>query len=435
MEREIMKDLVEWRERKDRKPLILLGARQVGKTYILKEFGRRYYEHTAYINCDDNEWVRNLFVPDYDMKRILLAISSITGVSIQPEKTLIILDEIQELKRGLNALKYFCERAPEYHVAVAGSLLGITLHQGESYPVGKVNTLKIHPMTYEEFLWAKEKHQMCELLKDRNWAVMASTKSMFVQSLREYYFTGGMPEAVSKFLDTNDAVLVREVQKEILLAYDKDISKHAPANEAVRINQVWKSIPAQLAKENRKFIYGAVRKGARAKDFEIAIQWLLDAGLVYKVENVSKPAMPLGCYAEYSSFKLYMLDSGLLSAMNDMPPSLMLMPNNMVESKGSFTENYVCSQLHSCGNLSVFYYSKDNSTQEVDFVIQRDVEVAAIEVKAEENLQSKSLKAFHAENPGIRCVRTSMADYRKEEWMENVPLYAIKSYVCELGKE
>lgn len=428
MEREIMKDLVKWKGRSDRKPLILLGARQVGKTYILKEFGKRYYEQTAYINCDDNEMVKELFLPDYDVGRILLAIGSITGVSIQPGKTLIILDEIQELKRGLNALKYFCENAPEYHVAVAGSLLGITLHQGESFPVGKVNTLNIRPMTYEEFLLAKGKSQMCEMLRKREWDVIASTRSLYIQLLREYYFTGGMPEAVKKHLETNDTVQVREVQKEILLAYDKDISKHAPTNEAVRINQVWKSIPAQLAKENRKFIYGAVRQGARAKDFEIAIQWLLDAGLVYKIDRVSKPGMPLGCYADFTSFKLYMLDCGLLGAMNDMPPSLMLLPNKMAESKGSFTENFVCSQLHNCRNLSVYYYSKENSTQEVDFVVQHDTDIVAIEVKSEENLQSKSLKAFHNENQEVRCLRTSMADYRQEDWMVNVPLYAIKSY-------
>ena len=423
-----MKNLIKWRERSDRKPLILLGARQVGKTYILKEFGRRYYEQTAYINCDDNEMVKDLFLPDYDIRRILLAISSITNVSIKPGKTLIILDEIQELKRGLNALKYFCENAPEYHVAVAGSLLGITLHQGESYPVGKVNTLNIQPMTYEEFLMAKGQKQMYEMLKNRQWDVVASMRSLYIQSLREYYFTGGMPEAVKKHLETNDTVQVREIQKEILLAYDKDISKHAPTNEAVRINQVWKSIPAQLAKENRKFVYGAVRKGARAKDFEIAIQWLLDAGLVYKIDRVSKPGMPLGCYADFSSFKLYMLDCGLLGAMNDMPPSLMLLPNKMKESKGSVTENFVCSQLHNGRNLSVFYYSKENSTQEVDFVVQHDADIVAVEVKSEENLQSKSLKAFHNENPEVSCLRTSMADYREEDWVVNVPLYAIKSY-------
>lgn len=429
MDREIMNELKAWKERSDRKPLILLGARQVGKTYILKEFGKKYYKHTAYINCDDNELVKDLFTPDYDMNRIILSIGSISGTRVLPGETLIILDEIQELKRGLNALKYFCENAPQYHIAVAGSLLGITLHQGESFPVGKVNTLEMHSMTYEEFLTAKGEHMMCEMLQQKRWDVIASTKSRYIQSLREYYFVGGMPEAVSKYIKTNDVVSVREVQKEILNAYDKDISKHASANEAVRINMVWKSIPAQLAKENSKFIYGAVRKGARAKDLEVAIQWLIDAGLVYKVERVNKPGMPLRFYADMTSFKLYMIDCGLLGAMNEMPPAMMLLPNKMAECKGAFTENYVCSQLHNVKGASVYYFSKENSSQEVDFIVQYDVEIAAIEVKAEENLQSKSLKTFHQENMDIRCIRTSMADYRQQEWMENIPLYAIRYLV------
>ena len=428
MKREIINDLVKWKNRSDRKPLILLGARQVGKTFILKEFGRRYYKNTAYINCDSNALVKDLFKADYDIDRILLAIGSITGESIIPGETLIILDEIQELHRGLNALKYFCENAPQYHVAVAGSLLGITLHQGESYPVGKVNTIEMHPMTFSEFLLAKGRDKMVDLLRQKQWDVIASLSSLYTQILREYYFVGGMPEAVKTFIATNDAVKVREVQKEILLAYDKDISKHAPANEAVRINQVWKSIPAQLAKENRKFIYGVVRSGARAKDYEVALQWLLDAGLVHMVERVRTPAMPLKCYSDFASFKLFMLDCGLLGAMSDTPPALMLVSNEMKESKGQFTENYVCTQLHAISNMGVYYYSKKNSTQEVDFVVQHDTLIAAIEVKSEENLRSKSLKAFHSDNPEVKCLRASMLDYIEQEWMTNVPLYGIAAY-------
>ncbi|MGM9695121.1 MAG: ATP-binding protein [Alloprevotella sp.] len=428
MEREIMKDLARWRERKDRKPLILLGARQVGKTYILKEFGKRYYQHTAYINCDNNEMVRDLFAEDYDMNRILLTIGALTKTSILPGKTLIILDEIQELRRGLSALKYFCENAPEYHVVVAGSLLGITLHQGESYPVGKVNTLFMHPMTFEEFLEAKGDSIMSNLLAQQQWSVMSGLRSKYVQSLREYYFVGGMPEAVKKYVATNDTVQVREIQNEILLAYDKDISKHAPVAEAIRINQVWKSIPSQLAKENSKFIYGAVKKGARAKDFEVAIQWLLDAGLIYKVDRVRKPEIPLACYADPNAFKLYLLDCGLLGAMSLTPPAFMLMPNGMTQSKGSFTENFVCAQLHTISNAAIFYFSKDNSTQEVDFVVQCDAYLAALEVKAEENLQSKSLRAFHVDNPAVHCLRSSMADFKEQDWMTNIPLYAVRSY-------
>lgn len=424
-----MQNLVQWRGREDRKPLILLGARQVGKTYILKEFGKRYYKQTAYINCDDNELVKGLFEHDYNMERILLTIGSITNVRIEPENTLIILDEIQELKRGLNALKYFCENAPEYHVAVAGSLLGITLHQGESYPVGKVNTLEMHPMSFEEFLDAKGLSQMVEMLQQKRWDVINSVSSRYIQLLREYYFVGGMPEAVLKYLKTNDAVQVREVQNEILFAYDKDISKHAPANEAVRINMVWNSIPSQLAKENKKFIYGAIRKGARAKEFEIAIQWLLDAGLVIKVDRVTKPALPLNFYCDYSSFKLYMLDCGLLGAKSGMSASAMLVPNAMTESKGSFTENFVCTQLINLANIHLSYYSKENSSQEVDFVVQREDHIYALEVKAEMNLQSKSLKSFHAEHADVKCVRTSMADFKEQDWMTNVPLFALINYL------
>ena len=432
MEREILKKLVAWKDRKDRKPLILLGARQVGKTYILKEFGKREYESVAYINCYNNAVVRDLFEPDYDMKRIILSIGAITGVSIQPGKTLIILDEIQELHRGLSSLKYFCEDANEYHVAVAGSLLGIAFRHGESYPVGKVNTLNMYPMSYEEFLLAKNKKQLVDILSTGDWTMIKGLKSQFVQLLREYYFVGGMPEAVQKYIDTNDAVSVREVQHEILLAYEKDISKHVPATEAIRINQVWRSIPSQLAKENKKFIYGVVKKGGRAKDYELAIQWLMDAGIVYKVNRVSAPSMPLKSYEDMSAFKLFMMDCGLLGAISNTPPSLLLMPNNMKESKGMFTENYVCGQMWQLGNIYVGYYSKDNSVLEIDFLVQLNEKIIPIEVKAEENLQSKSLKTFIKAHQGLCGIRFSMADYKEQECTVNVPIYGLRSYLENL---
>lgn len=296
-----MQELIAWKDRRDRKPLILLGARQVGKTYVLKEFGRLEFESVAYINCDDNAMVKDLFAPDYDIDRILLTIGAITGVNIQAGKTLIIMDEIQELHRGLASLKYFCENAREYHVAVAGSLLGLTLHQGESYPVGKVNTLQMYPMTYEEFLWACGLKPHVDLLQSGMWDVVKSLKSLYIQHLREYYLVGGMPEAVSTFIQTNDANAVREVQEEIISAYEKDISKHAPAEQVIRINQVWNSIPSQLAKENKKFIYGVVRQGARAKDYELAIQWLIDAGLIYKINRVKALGIPLKIYEDISA--------------------------------------------------------------------------------------------------------------------------------------
>ena len=427
-----MQDLIAWRNKKDRKPLILLGARQVGKTYILKEFGRREYENVAYVNCDNNAMVKDLFAPDYNIERIILTIGAITGINIQPGKTLIIMDEIQELRRGLASLKYFCENAPDYHVVVAGSLLGLTLHQGESYPVGKVNTIEMYPMTYGEFLWARGFKQRLDLLRSGMWDVVKSLRTIYIQHLREYYLVGGMPEAVKKFIETNDANAVREVQKEIVRAYEKDISKHAPTEQVVRINQVWNSIPSQLAKENKKFIYGVVKPGARAKDYELAIQWLIDAGLVYKISRVNTLGLPLKVHEDISAFKLYLLDCGLLGAMSDTPPALLLLPNKENTGKGDFTENFVCCEMETLRDIPIYYYSKDNSQLELDFVIQVDTQVVPVEVKAEENLQAKSLKFTLANNPGMRGLRFSMSDYREQEGITNVPLYGARDFISLL---
>lgn len=429
MEREILNKLIAWKHRPDRKPLILLGARQVGKTHILKEFGRRQYKYLAYVNCDNNAMVSDLFAPDYNMERILLSIGAVTNVPIEPENTLIVFDEIQELPRGLSSLKYFCEEARQYHVAVAGSLLGIALHRGESYPVGKVNTLQMYPMNFEEFILAKGRQQLAEILKTRDWTMVQGLRNEYIQLLREYYFVGGMPEAVQKYIDTNDAVKVREVQKEILLAYNKDMSKHAPTAEAIRIGQVWHSIPSQLSKENRKFVYGVIRKGARAKEFETAIQWLVDAGLVYKVARITAPSMPLSVYKDISVFKLYMLDCGLLGAMSNTPATLLLLPNDMKESKGAFTESFVCSQLQFLSDATFGYYSKESSKQEIDFLLQQGENIVPIEVKAEENLRAKSLKTFLSEHKELYGLRFSMSDYREQENITNIPLYAILSYL------
>ena len=375
MERFIMQDLIAWKNRTDRKPLILLGARQVGKTYILKEFGKREYENVAYINCDNNDMVKDLF-SNYNISRILLTLSAITGQNIQPGKTLIILDEIQELHRGIGSLKYFCEEAREYHVAVAGSLLGLTLHQGESYPVGKVNTLQMYPMTYEEFVWACGYKQRVDLLKLGDWEVVKSLKEIYTQHLREYYFVGGMPEAVKKFIETNDATAVREIQNEILSAYEKDISKHAPKEQVIRINQVWKSIPSQLAKENKKFIYGVVKEGARAKDFELAIDWLRDAGLVYKVNRCKKPQLPLAAYEDFSAFKMFLSDIGLMCAMSNVPTQSLLNGNVLFSDfKGALTEQYVLQQLKTNPSLSIFYWSAENSRGEIDFLLQQEEKI------------------------------------------------------------
>ncbi|WP_278519180.1 ATP-binding protein [Leyella stercorea] len=426
MERSIYSSLKKWKESPTRKPLILQGARQVGKTYILKEFGAREYSEVVYINCDDNNDMQNMFV-DYDVDRIIRSMSAISGVSIKPSTTLLILDEIQEVERGLASLKYFCEKAPEYHVAVAGSLLGITLHEGTSFPVGKVDMLYMYPMDFEEFLLAMGKEQLVELLRNNSWAALTPLRGMLTELLRQYYFVGGMPEAVKTYVERGDIWEVRSIHSKIIDAYRNDMSKHVPKQQVQRINMVWNSIPSQLARDNKKFIYGALRKGARANDFEIAIQWLVDSGLVHKVHRISKPVVPLKFYEDMASFKLFLLDCGLLGALSETPPEQILIGDNVFEEyKGAFTENYVLQQLKSLPRTFVYYYSNDNSTLEIDFVVQHEAHVIPIEVKAEENLRAKSLRQFVTDNAGLHGVRFSMSDYREQDWLTNVPLWAVR---------
>ena len=392
----------------------------------MKEFGKQEYKNVVYINCDDNDNMKEMFV-DYDIQRIIRSLSAISGVSIQPSTTLIILDEIQEIPRGLAALKYFCEKAPEYHVAVAGSLLGITLHEGTSFPVGKVDMLYLYPMDFEEFLCAMSKTQLLQLLGKKDWACLSSMQQMLTELLRQYYFVGGMPEAVKAYVERGDIWEVRAIQNKIITAYRNDMSKHAPLQQVQRINMVWNSIPSQLARDNKKFIYGALKKGARANDFEIAIQWLIDAGLVYKVHRVNKAALPLKFYEDMSAFKLFLLDSGLLGALSETPPQQMLIGNNVFEEyKGAFTENYVLQQLKSLPHTFIYYYSNDNSTLEIDFVVQHNTSIIPVEVKAEENLRAKSLRQFTTDNPTLHGLRFSMSGYREQDWMTNVPLWAVR---------
>lgn len=426
MERSIYLSLKKWKDSPTRKPLILQGARQVGKTYILKEFGAREYSEVVYINCDDNNDMQNMFV-DYDVDRIIRSLSAISGVSIKPSTTLLILDEIQEVERGLASLKYFCEKAPEYHVAVAGSLLGITLHEGTSFPVGKVDMLYMYPMDFEEFLLAMGKEHLVELLRSNSWAALTPLRGMLTELLRQYYFVGGMPEAVKTYVERGDIWEVRSIHSKIIDAYRNDMSKHAPKQQVQRINMVWNSIPSQLARDNKKFIYGALRKGARANDFEIAIQWLVDSGLVHKVHRISKPVVPLKFYEDMASFKLFLLDCGLLGALSETPPEQILIGDNVFEEyKGAFTENYVLQQLKSLPRTFVYYYCNDNSTLEIDFVVQHEAHIIPIEVKAEENLRAKSLRQFVTDNSGLHGVRFSMSDYREQDWLTNVPLWAVR---------
>lgn len=429
MKRELESKLLEWKNNPSRKPLIVMGARQVGKTYLLQQFGNNHYDHVAYINCDNNPRVAHLFTEDYDMERIILAIGAITGVPIIAGKTLIILDEIQELKNGLTALKYFCEQASRHHVAVAGSLLGITMHHGESAPVGKVDILNMYPLTYTEFLQALGQEQLAQVLKSNDWKTIQMLKYDFIKYLRIYFFVGGMPESVLKYIETRDTMSVREVQNNILAIYRSDMSKHATPQEVVRITQVWQSIPSQLARENKKFIYGAIKSGARAREFELAIQWLQDAGLVIRVNRASKPNLPLKFYEDPSAFKLYMLDVGMLGALGNVPPEQLLTKDNeLYDIKGAITENYVVTQIATMRDVTMCYYSNENHTLEIDMLLQDRSNIWPIEIKAEENLRSKSLSTYVKNNPSLTGLRFSMSDFRDQQWMYNVPLYACATF-------
>ncbi len=428
MQRHIYNNLKKWKLSVHRKPLIMYGARQVGKTYIIKEFGNREFEDMVYVNCYKNEAVSKLFQGDTDCDRLLVGLSAFSGKKITPGKTLVFLDEIQEIPPVLSSLKYFCEDRPDVHLVVAGSLLGVMNMKGESFPVGKVDIMHMYPMTYEEFLLANDEEQLVELLHGADRTLVDSLASKYIERLRQYYFTGGMPEAVLRFVTDRDLTEVRRVQQDILAAYESDISKHT-RQDTQRVRMVWQSIPAQLARENKKFIFGNVKKGARAKDFEIAIQWLVDAGLVHRVERTRDVKMPLKFYADMNAFKLYLLDVGLLGAMTSTPAERILIGSDIFsEYKGAFTENYVLQQLKTIPDLPVYYYSKDNSTQEVDFIAQTASDILPIEVKAEENVKAKSLATFINHDFAdyhLKGVRYSMRGFQDQGWMQNVPLYAV----------
>ena len=433
MERNIIKRLIEWKNSDFRKPLILQGARQVGKTWILKDFAKREYKNLAYISCEKNERMLELF-SDFDTERIIRGISALTGQSIEKGKTLIFIDEIQEIPKAISCLKYFCENNNEYHIAVAGSLLGVAFHQGDSFPVGKVDVLHLYPMNFKEFLCAMGKEKLLEILESKNWNEICMLKTEFIENLRMYYFTGGMPEVVDLFVKTQDVQKVRALQKRILSDYELDISKHAGKSEMQKISLIWNSIPSHLAKENKKFVYGALRKGARASQYENAIQWLVNAGLVYKVCKVSKATMPLSFYEENNIFKLYMHDCGLFGAMSNTPPDLILLGSKVFEEyKGAFTEQFVLQEIKSMENLYLYYYTNDDSTLEIDFLIQSGNKILPVEVKAEENLQAKSMKYFLLKNPELHGIRFSMADYREQEKITNVPLYCVEQFLKHDG--
>lgn len=425
MKRDAIKDLYAWKEQKDRKPLVLLGARQVGKTWLMKAFARACYAKWVYVNFEDDELLKQLFVKDFDIKRVLMVLQLATGVNVD-EDTLILFDEIQEAPRGVAALKYFYEKAPQYPVIAAGSLLGIALHENDTFPVGKVDFLYLYPLSFSEFVEAQGNELWIKVLRSRDWEMIGLLTGKLTEALRLYYYVGGMPEVVNSFVNEKDMTKVRRLQQNILDAYDRDFSKHAPTAEIPRIRMVWKSVPGQLSKENRKFVYGQVKTGARAKDFELAIEWLLDAGLIYKVNRVKKVGMPLSAYEDFGAFKLFLLDTGLLCALANMPAQMLLEGNaSYKEFKGALTEQYVLQQLKTVKDLSVYYWSADNSQGEIDFLVQHEADIIPMEVKAEENLKSKSLRAFVQRNEGLHGMRLSMSAYREQDWMTNYPLYAV----------
>ena len=430
MYRFLYKNLVDWKQKPDRKPLVLFGARQTGKTWLLKEFGKKEYKNTAYINCENNPVLSGAF-EDYDTRRLIRVFSSISNETISKDNTLIILDEIQEIPQALTALKYFCEQAPEYHIAVAGSLLGISVHRGSGYPVGKTDEMTLFPMSFMEFITAGNYSQLAEAVKEPRWKELSLFASQFKELLRQYYFVGGMPEAVSCYYRTQNLKKTREIQERIINDYEMDFSKHIPANILPKVRLVYQSIPGQLAKENKKFIYGAVKKGGRAKEFEDAIQWLTDAGLIYRVSRLSKIAMPVKYYEQYDVFKLFLSDLGLLGAMSRVPSSKTLIGDSIFEEcKGAFTEQYVAQQIISEG-IVPYYYTNENSTMEIDFVIQKE-QVYPIEVKAEENLRSKSLRSVADADNKLTCWRFSMSGYREQGWMINIPLYLVQEWIHEI---
>ena len=428
MERYAIKQLIDWKNKKNHKPLIIQGARQVGKTWLMQEFGKRYYKQVAYINFDLDEKSREIFDTDYDTNRMVMDIGLATKIKVNPENTLIILDEIQECPRALTSLKYFRENAPEYDIIVAGSLLGVACHEGTGFPVGKVSFMNLYPLSFEEFLLAMDEERFVELLNNKDYKTIKLFNNKYSKLLKQYCYVGGLPEVVSNFVENKDFMSVRELQNEILAAYEEDFTKHIPENTVAKIRLLWKSIPAQLSKENKKFIYGAVKEGARARDFETALSWLINSGLIYRVNKITKPDLPIIAYEDFSAFKLFVLDVGLLGAMTGLEAETIIDGNRIFEEfKGAIAEQYVLQQFKTIKDLPVFYWSNETSRAEVDFVIQLKSNVVPVEVKAETNLQAKSLKVYMEKFKPNYAIRTSMADYKETENLLDIPLYAIES--------
>jgi predicted AAA+ superfamily ATPase len=430
MQRQILQVLTKWKRKDDRKPLIIRGARQVGKTWLMKEFGKTHYINIAYVNFETALSLHHIFESGFDVAKLIMALKIETGVDIIPGETLIILDEIQACEAAITSLKYFQENANQYHIIAAGSLLGVASNKNRSFPVGKVDFLDLHPLNFSEFLLAVNEPQLLELLQKNDWDLITGFRSKYIDLLKQYYYVGGMPEAVLTFVNQKDFKKVREKQLNILAAYEQDFSKHAPNEIVPRIRLVWQTLPSQLAKENRKFIYGNLKKGARAREFELAIEWLTNAGLVHKVARCSKPGLPLIAYVVLADFKLFLLDVGLLAAMGNLDTQSLLNEVSLFEEfKGALTEQYVLQQLKSIDQLPIYYWSAEKATAEIDFLVQYQNSIIPIEVKAAENLKAKSLKAYHQKFNPETSIRTSLSNYRKEDWLINLPLYAFWTFL------
>ncbi len=427
MYRYAINQLLQWKQKSTRKPLIIEGARQVGKTWLMKEFGRQFYKNTVYINFDSNPTMAELFATDLNTERLILGIELYIGHKINASDTLLIFDEVQEVPRALTSLKYFCEDAPQYHIVCAGSLLGIALHQGTSFPVGKVDFLKLYPLSFKEFLLATGKEQFVELLQNHDFSMITNFKQTYIDSLKQYYFIGGMPEAVQNFAENKDFNEVREIQKRILAAYEQDFSKHAPNDVVPKIRMIWNNVASQLAKENKKFLYGLVKEGARAKEFEIAILWLSDCGLIHKINRVNKGGIPLKAYEDFRAFKLFLLDVGLLSCMVGLNQKTLVEKNELfTEFKGALTEQFVLQQLKTLDDINIYYYTNDRGSCEVDFILGIEDKIIPLEVKAEINLKAKNLKTYYEKFAPQLSVRSSLSNYKKEDWLLNLPLYLIE---------
>ena len=429
MNRIAYQKLLDWKNKSNRLPLIIQGARQVGKTWLMKEFGRNEYEHTAYFNFESSIELHNIFKSGFNISRIIKSLEILNGNEINPDNTLIIFDEIQSCPEALTSLKYFQENAPNFHVFAAGSLLGVAMHQGVSFPVGIVHLFTLYPLTFHEYLQAINENALLMAIIQNDHEILKSFHGILTEHFKKYLYVGGMPAVVNKFASNSDLLSVRELQLQILASYENDFSKHAPISQLPRIRMIWQSIVSQLAKENSKFIYSLIRKGSRAKEFELAIEWLSNAGLIHKVNRINKSGMPITAYADWNDFKLYLHDVGLLGALANLPPNVILEGNHVFEEfKGVLSEQFICQQIVS-QSLQPFYWSPDEGRSEVDFIIQKSDQIIPIEVKSSENLKSRSLRVYYDKYLPKECIRTSLSPYILQDWMKNIPMYSFQQWV------